>query len=389
MIEKKIISLPKVALVYDRVNTPYGGAEKLLLSLHELYPEAPLYTSLYNPKKAPWAKVFNVKASFLNKIPFFRNKHQLLAFMMPLAFESFDFSNYDLVISISSAEAKGIITKPETKHICYLLTPPRYLYSHKQFYFSKSLFFNLPIINIIAKILLKYLTYWDQIAIDRPDYIIPISNLVKKRVKTFYNKTILDAIYPSIIEIDENKKQNHQEKKKKKEKKDSHGYLLLVSRLVPYKRIDLAIMACQELDQKLIIVGTGEEKELFRSMIYKPKLIDLAGNVSHEALNNLYQNCLAVIMPGEEDFGIVALESLSHQKPVIINSQSGAAELIEDRKSGLHLKKADLQDIKSRILEVRKYDFSPAIMNRCVTEHNKEVFKKQFNRAIKSALKKS
>jgi len=123
-------------------------------------------------------------------------------------------------------------------------------------------------------------------------------------------------------------------------------------------------------------------------MIYKPKLIDLVGNVSSKGLENLYQNCLGVIMPGEEDFGIVALEALSHSKPVIINSWSGAAELIQDRKSGLLLKKADLQDIKSRILEVRKYDFSPAIMDRCLAENNQEIFKKQFNKAVKTLLKK-
>jgi hypothetical protein len=144
----------KVALVYDRVNTPYGGAEKVLLSLHELFPAAPLYTSLYNPKKAHWANIFEVKASFLNSIPFLKNNHQLIAFLMPLAFESFDFSQYDLVISITSAEAKGVITKPQTTHLCYLLTPPRYLYSHKRFYLQKSRIFNLPIIRNISLALL-------------------------------------------------------------------------------------------------------------------------------------------------------------------------------------------------------------------------------------------
>ena len=377
----------KVALVYDRVNTPYGGAEKLLITLHEIYPKAPLYTSLYKPKQAPWAKNFNVKTSFLNKIPFLRNKHQLLAFLMPLAFESFNFSKFDLVISISSAESKGIITRPETKHICYLLTPPRYLYSHKDFILKTNSIFKLPIIKTIAKSLLNYLTFWDQIAINKPDYIIPISNLVKNRVKTYYKKSTLDIIYPSIIE----KKQTieKQDQKIKKSQKDNNNYLLLVSRLVPYKKIDLAIMACQEIDQKLIIVGTGNQKDVLESMISKPKLVKLVGNVSSENLKNLYENCIAVIMPGEEDFGIVALEALSYKKPVIINSQSGAAELIEDRKSGLLLKKADLQDIKSRILEVSKYDFSPAIMNRCVSENNKKIFKKQFNKAIKNALKKN
>lgn len=376
---------PKIALVYDRVNTPYGGAEKLLLAIHDFYPEAPLYTSVYHPQKAPWANVFEVKTSFLNKIPLLNNFHQLVAFLMPLAFESFDFSEFDLVISVTSAEAKGIITKPETKHFCYLLTPPRYLYSHQEDYLNRSFILNLPIIKGMVKKLLKYLTRWDQISIDRPDKIIPISNLVKDRAKEYYQKNISNPIYPAIISLDNIGK--HQNKDLNR-KKDSKPYILVVSRLVPYKKIDLAIQACQELDQRLIIVGSGTEKKMFKKMIYKPELIDLTGNISEEGLDNLYKNCLAVLMPGEEDFGIVALESLSYQKPVIINASSGAAELIEDKKTGLLLKKADLQDIKSRILEVRKYDFKPVIMNRCVSQHNQEMFKKQFKKAVENVLKK-
>lgn len=384
---------PKIALVYDRVNTPYGGAEKLLLAIHDLYPDAPLYTSLYNKKKAKWADVFEIKASFLNKIPLLNNIHQLLAFLMPTVFESFDFSEYDLVISITSAEAKGIITKPETKHLCYLLTPPRYLYSHQKDYLSRSFVLNLPIIREIVKKLLKYLTRWDQIAINRPDTIIPISNLIKARTKKYYQKKIENPIYPTIIPME--RIENHQTEeisknidRKKSKKKESQPYLLMVSRLVPYKKIDLAIQACQELNQRLVIVGNGSEKDIFKKMIYKPNLIDLTGNISDEGLDNLYRNCLAVLMPGEEDFGIVALESLSYKKPVIINANSGAAELIEDKKTGLLLKKADLQDIKSRILEVKKYAFKPVIMNRCVSLHNQEMFKKQFKKAVETVLKK-
>jgi glycosyltransferase involved in cell wall biosynthesis len=379
---------PKIAIVYDRVNTPYGGAEKLLLTLHKIYPHAPLYTSVYNPKKAQWAKVFNVKTSFLNKLPLLSDHHQLLAFLMPLAFENFDFSKFDLVISITSAEAKGIITKPETKHLCYLLSPPRYLYSHKEEYLKNSFIFNLPIIRSLALKLLNYLTRWDQIAINRPDKIIPISQLIKTRAKQFYNKNISNPIYPTIIKYSEKKEKAIIDKEDKSKKNKKKPYLLMVSRLVPYKKINLAIQACQELDHKLVIVGTGKERQMFKNMIYKPNLIDLAGNVSTEGLKNLYEHCQALLMPGEEDFGIVALEALSYKKPVIINSNSGAAELIEDKKSGLLLKKADLQDIKSRILEVRKYDFSPVIMNRCVSQHNQEMFKKQFKKAVINALKK-
>ena len=124
----------KVAIVYDRVNK-WGGAERVLLALNELFPDAYLYTSVYNPKKTPWASVFSkVVPSFLQKIPFLRNKHELLSVFMPLAFESFNFNGFDLVVSVSSEAAKGVITTPPTKHICYCLTPTRYLYSGYEIY---------------------------------------------------------------------------------------------------------------------------------------------------------------------------------------------------------------------------------------------------------------
>src|SRR3989304_9837143 len=139
---------PSVALVYDRVNTPYGGAENVLLALHQAFPTAPLFTALYSPKHAPWAAVFPaVRASFLNRLPFLRTAHRWLAWLMPLAFESLDFSDYDLIISITSAEAKGILTKPDQLHLCYLLTPPRYLYQSKKHSLNSHWLLRLPLIH--------------------------------------------------------------------------------------------------------------------------------------------------------------------------------------------------------------------------------------------------
>lgn len=371
---------PKIALVYDRVNTPYGGAEKLLLALHKIFPSAPLYTSVYDEQLAAWAKVFTVKTSWINRFGWLRNKHQYIAFLMPLAFENFNFSEFDLVISISSAEAKGIITKPETKHFCYLLTPPRYLYSHRDFIMANSVVFNLPIISWIAKKLLDYLTRWDQIAIHRPDKIIPISKLVQNRALEYYGIKCEEPIYPSLASS-----QHAITAKFKKE----NAPLLIVSRLVPYKNIDLAIRACQELDQPLNVVGQGESEEHFKELVTKPHLIKFYKNLNDEKLDQMYDECSAVLMPGEEDFGIVALEALAHGKPVLINSNSGASELIEDKKSGLLLKRLDLEGLKSAILEVKKYDFDPAIMSRCLKQHNEETFKKQFKQAVFNALKES
>ena len=167
----------RTALVYDRVNK-WGGAERVLLALHEIFPDAPLYTSVYDPVRAPWAKVFpEIKTSFLQKFPFAKSNHEFFPLLMPLAFESFDFSGFDLVISVTSEAAKGIRTKPQTLHICYLLTPTRYLWSHYDQYFAN------PILRVMAKPLINYLRKWDKVAASRPDRIISISTEVKSRVK--------------------------------------------------------------------------------------------------------------------------------------------------------------------------------------------------------------
>src|SRR5579859_4545398 len=171
----------KVALVYDRVNK-WGGAERVLLALHDLFPDAPLYTSVYNAQKASWADVFVVKTSFLQRIPFASSRHEYLALFMPLAFEQFNFEEYDLVISFTSESAKGIITKPNTKHVCYCLTPTRYLWSGFDEYFINKLF------KIIATPFVAYLKYWDTIASHRPDEYIAISREVQKRIQEFYIK---------------------------------------------------------------------------------------------------------------------------------------------------------------------------------------------------------
>src|SRR3990167_9737624 len=165
----------KVALVYDRVNK-WGGAERVLLALHKIFPDAPLYTSVYDKDKAPWAKVFSVKTSFLQNFPFASGNHEYYAPLMPLAFESFTFDEYDLVISVTSEAAKGIITKPGTLHICYCLTPTRYLWSHFNLYFEN------PILKFISSPVASYLKTWDRIAAQRPDVMIAISDTVRKRI---------------------------------------------------------------------------------------------------------------------------------------------------------------------------------------------------------------
>ena len=203
----------KVALVYDRVNK-WGGAERVLLALKQIFPEADLFTSVYNEEKASWAKVFNVKTSFLQKFPFASSAHQIYAALMPLAFESLDLTGYDLVISVTSEAAKGVITKPQALHICYCLTPTRYLWSGYMDYFQNSF------LRLISKSMVFYLRFWDKIAAQRPDEYIAISTEVKNRINKYYGRNS-SIIYPPLTLSDQNLNDSPKQK----------DYFLVVSRL--------------------------------------------------------------------------------------------------------------------------------------------------------------
>ena len=385
--------MPKVALIYDRVNTSYGGAEEVLLALKKAFPQADLFTSLYNPKKAKWAKDFNVKTSFLQKIPFIKNKHRLLAVFMPLAFENLDLSNYDIIISVTSAEAKGVITRKDQLHICYLLTPPRYLYHYRESYINKSRILKLPIINELADIALEYLKEWDQIAIYRPDVIIPISKAVAQRVKKYHHFLPETIIYPPV-----DTKLSHNFYLPKGEfeaklKTDS-DYYLVVSRLVPYKNIDLAIKAAAQLRKKLVIIGEGPQEKYLKKLAKKlekkagfkrEKLIIFKKKLHPKILAKTYLNATALLMPGIDDFGITALESNLYGRPVLINQQSGAAELITEGKTGIKMKYQEKDNekeiINNLILAIKKLEktkFNAETLSKNALKYDTNSFVRNF-----------
>jgi glycosyltransferase involved in cell wall biosynthesis len=366
----------KVALVYDRVNTKFGGAENVLLALHELFPKAPLYTFVYDSKKAVWAKSFKVIPSFVNKIPFANKLHRYLAWLAPLAFESFDLSGFDLVISITSAEAKGVITNASQTHICYLLTPPRYLYQDKNLELESKIWLKWPVIKQLANLLIKYLTWWDQAAIHRPDFIIPISNKVKARVKKFYNLNTEPVIYPPI---------NSDVKILHPTSYIPNSYYLIISRLVPYKRLDLAIKAFNQLSKKLIIIGEGPQFSKLTKMANKN--IQFLGSVNQEKLNQLLANCTALVMPQIEDFGIAALEANAHLKPVIIHKSSGACELITDRIHGVWFNNQNARELIKAVATLESLNFDKNKLKANALKYQKNIFISNFKDKICSKTK--
>lgn len=349
----------KVALVYDRINK-WGGAEAVLLALHEQYPDAPLFTSVYDPKKAPWAKVFRISPSFLQKLPLPKDAHELYPFLMGPAFETFNFDEYDVVITVTAEFGKAIITKPKTLHLCYCLNPTGYLWSGYDQYFSQrgSLFRSLssPIVS--------YLRWYDKLVSLRPDYYLAISKTVKDRINKYYGQTS-SVVYPPI-------------KLGTLVKNDREPYYLVISRLVPNKRIDLAVEAFNKTGLPLKIVGVGKEHRKLKNMAKSN--IDFLGFVTDTEKWKLLSKAKALIIPGEEDFGLTALESQSVGTPVVALRKGGVTETVIEGKTGLFFEKQTAESLievlTSSSLENIDRDFCRKNAEKFSTIVFKEIFSK-------------
>lgn len=351
----------KVAIVYDRVNK-WGGAERTLLAFHEIFPEAPLYTSVFDPQKAPWANVFpKLVTSFLQKFSFVKSNHEFLGTFMPITFESFDFSGFDLVISVTSEAGVGIITKPGTKHICYCLTPTRYLWSGYDKYFEN------PILRFFSRPAVNYLRGWGRIAAKRPDKFVAISTEVQKRIKKYYDRDSLIIFPPVDVE--------------KRAKSLDRKYYLVVSRLdYGYKKVDLAVETFNKLKKPLVIVGTGREIGKLKRLAGEN--IKFAGYVKDSDLQRYYSGAKALVMPQEEDFGIVAVEAQSYGTPVIAYGKGGALDTVIDGKTGVLF---EAQTVKSLVGAVKRFEKSKFVVDNLYTNakrFSKENFRKEILKLI-------
>ncbi len=333
----------QVAIYYDWLNT-WGGAERVLLDLLTLYPQADLYTVQHVPKKTPWLKNSKIytPSTFITKV-----KHlALISPLIPVFVEKFDFTKYELVISLTSMFGHCLITQPKTKFICYWLTPNRFLYSNNLFSLYR------PI---------------DKIFSSRPDTNISISKSISQKLSTTYGLKS-QVVYPGV-------NTNFFQPSTTNKKQD---YYLVVSRLVPYKQIDKAIVACQKARKKLVIIGTGRQESYLKS-ISSPKYISFVGNVSEEKLRGYYQNAKAFIMPQIEDFGISALEAQACGTPVIYLNQGGATETIQPE-SGISF---DTYSVLVKLLENDEgLTIDPSKCRKNSLRFSKENFMINFNKAI-------
>jgi glycosyltransferase involved in cell wall biosynthesis len=365
----------KVALVYDRVNK-WGGAERLLLSLKKAFPQADLFTLVYNPATAPWAKKFKVQPSFFNQIPFFRTRHELLAPVSALGFESFNFDKFDLVISVTSDTAKAIKVNSPTVHLCYCLTPTRYLWSGVKDYQ-----------NLCLNYLKSFLQKRDLVYATRPDAYLSISKTVQKRVKKYYHRDS-EVVYPPINYHFWSKFPSKLarpaaavEGKARSAKGVSDSYLV-VSRLVPYKKVDLVIRAFKQLQgESLKVVGTGSELKKLKKIA--PTNVEFLGAVSDQKLHSLYQTSKALIFPQDEDFGLVPLEAMSAGLPVIAFRSGGATETILENKTGLFFNRQNVSSLTKAILKFEKMKFNSKTCQKQASRYDETTFIKNFRQKVR------
>ena len=357
----------RIALVYDRVNK-IGGAERVLETLHEIWPEAPLYTAVYWPQGAPWADNFKVIPSFLNKWPLAKEHHEFYPWLTPLALESFDFSEFDVVLSVTSAEAKGIMTKPRTLHLCYCLTPTRYLWSGYREYFKNKLR------KFLAEPIVDYLKGWDKVAAQRPDFYLAISQEVQQRIKKYYQRES-EIIYPPL-DI---------KKWQAGKRTTNKSFFLVVSRLVPYKRVDIVVKAFNQLGWPLKIIGLGSEMEELKRI--SKSNIEFLGQLTDQELLSYYQDCRALIFPQVEDFGLVPLEAQSCGKPVVAFRGGGALETVIDKKTGTFFYPQTTKALIKKLKEFKINDYRAEDCRENAERFDKEIFKKKFRQLVEEKYK--
>lgn len=354
---KRSLENMNIALVHEWILN-VAGSEKVLLAMKDIFPDADIYTSVFDPGKAKEFKKFDVKTSYLQKLPFVKKKRELLIPLTPFAFEQFDLAKYDLVISNTTMAAKGVITKPETIHVSYCNTPPRYLWD--------------PSVDPRAKIgsfglLRRNVTYnmriWDRLAADRVDYFLANSHYIAKRIKKFYGRDSV-VVYPPVdianFKIDQSVERG--------------DHYLFVGRLINYKKCDIIIQAFNELKLPLRVVGFGPDEAKLRRMAGKN--IQFAVVKTDIALVEEYQSAKALIFPAEEDFGIVPIEAMACGTPVIAFYRGGATESVIDGETGLFFNEQTSELIVQAIGQFNKMRFDQNQIRQRAEKFSTENFKK-------------
>ena len=350
-----------------------GGGERVLLELHKLYPDAPIYTSVYDPKALPEFKNADVRTTWLQKMPF-RFRHQFFAPLRPFAFRSLDLSEYDVVLISDAADAKNVRVPKSTISICYCHTPIRYYWSDYQ-RFLKNPGFGLldPLVRLGLKVMVKPLRSIDFKAAQKIDYFIANSKHIAKRIKKYYQRDS-EVIYPPI-----NTKRFTPPQKVKK------GGYVSTGRMNTMKRLDLIIEACNRMKVDLTIAGRGTELERLKKLA--GPTVTVLEEPSDEKVNELLQNAGAFIFAAEEDFGITPVEALSAGTPVVAYGKAGVLESITE-KTGVFFKDQSVEGVITGIQEFEKKTFHKSDLLAQADNFSEATFAKNINKFVDGKVKR-
>jgi glycosyltransferase involved in cell wall biosynthesis len=351
----------KIALIADWL-TNYGGAESVVSAFHDLFPEAPVYTTLYKPSAMrELGQLKNVHTTWLNKIPF--AKHQWLLSLMPVEVERMNLDGYDIILSSCHSVSKGVITKPETVHICYCHTPMRYAWESWDLE-SRLKKFPRILHGTIRKQIAK-IKEWDFAAAQRVDHFIANSTHIASQIKKHYGRDSV-VIYPPV----------HTEKFKPVASPTA-DYYLAVGRLIPYKKFDLLVETFNELGLPLKIAGVGPDYKKIKKMAKAN--IEILGHVEEKELAKLYANCKALLFPQLEDAGIVPLEAMASGRPVIALNRGGSLDTMIDGVTGVLFEEQTTASLKSAIARFEKMNFDPVKIRAHAEKFDVEIFKKKIS----------
>lgn len=362
----------KTAVVHDWLTGMRGG-EKVLSAILELYPQSDLYTLLHNPGSvSELIEKRTIFTSFIDRLPAKTTRYRSYLPLFPTAIELFNFKEYELIISTSHCVAKGLRTPPNALHVSYIHSPMRYVWDMYEDYFSsdKLGFFSRKLIPLFA----NYLRIWDVTSSNRVDSFIANSGHVAKRIKKYYNRDA-EIIHPPVDTDIFNLS------------KTTCDYFLVISALVPYKRIDLAVEAFNNTNLKLKIIGEGPELKTLQKMAGAN--IQFLNWLPHDQLLEYYANCKALIFPGEEDFGIVPVEAQSCGKPVIAFARGGALETVKgysdemtDNSTGIFFDYQTAESLQGAITKYENVSWNAEGIHKHAQKFSKANFKKKFEKFI-------
>ncbi|HEV7705801.1 MAG TPA: glycosyltransferase [Gemmatimonadaceae bacterium] len=358
----------KIAIVHDYLNQA-GGAERVVGTLHTMFPDAPIFTTILD-RASLWdvLRDADIRTSWMQKLPLLKRHFKAYLLFYPGAIERFDLREYDLVISSSSAFGKAAITRSDAVHVCYCHTPMRFVWDYERYMEREQ--YGSPVRAVLVPVLKRFRT-WDVKTSVRPHVYVANSTVVADRIRRFYGRE--SVIVPPPVAV-----QRFTPVEK------AEDFYLIVSRLNPYKRVDLVVKAFNDLGRPLVIIGDGPDRAVLEAMA-KPN-IKFLGRLPDPEVAQYYARCRALLFPGDEDFGIVPLEANAAGRPVIAYKAGGALDTVVDGKTGIFFSELTPESLTEAVLRAESTAWDSAAIRRHAEEFAEPHFRERFMRVVEKIV---